>query len=342
MQIENAGGLDVSGYADAVQRLSDLEWLTYKETAQSVIDDLFTGQIVEALHCTACSRLTVDIQTFNILPVPISHPRSMNGLVRLEDCLAKFGTVEELYGPDGLQCDCCNRKNASASGEPADGMRISQGAALGASPILPNGITRIRVGDTLRRRKLGSDSAIYSPMAGSSVAMSPIGSTRGELLNDSGFQEHGMRTSTPIAAGPPVRLTDGQRRSLLRQVPECMIVQLLRFTYSGGQPVKVHQPVILPLNNLDLTPQIVDTVIQRPDVATQTASHRYDLCGLCLHLGADVTASGHYISYGKTSDGEWYRYDDDQVVAVNMEYELSTRMVRENAYLAFYRRNGHS
>lgn len=337
--MEMAGGLDVEGYAEAVQRLSDLEWLTYKEKSQSVVDDLFTGQLVEALHCTACSRLTIDIQTFNILPVPIEKPRSLNGLVYLEDCLAKFGKVEELYGPDGLQCDCCNRKESRVDSQGSN--RAGYSTPVGPRPASINGITHTRIGETIRRRKFTSvDSAIYSP----SSVVSPIAGTREEVFNDSGFQDHtagGQRTSTPIHAVsvPPLKLTDGQQRTLLRQVPKCLIVQLMRYTYDGGQPIKLHRPVVLPLSGLDLTPQIVDTVIQRTDTpAHPPSSNRYDLYGLCLHLGADMTASGHYIAYGRLSDGTWYRYDDDHVTPVNMEYELSTRQVRENAYLAFYRR----
>ena len=341
-QIELAGGLDVTGYAEAVQRLADLEWLTYKESEQSVVDGLFTGQLVEALHCTACSRLTVDIQTFRILPVPIGQPRSLNGLVHLEDCFTKFGTVEELYGREGIQCQCCNRRRSTVDNDAAPRAGTPTSSVY-ASP------SNHRRTEMFRCRKLLSDSAIYSSIGGQSTEMlSPIQAGQSDVFHDSGFQDHllsgrGMCTSTPIySTGLPVQLTDGQRRSFLRQLPECLIVQLMRFSYAEGQPVKLHRPVTVPLTGLDLTPLIVDTVMQRRDVTATTTSQRYDLYALCVHLGAAATSSGHYISYGKALDGNWYRYNDAKVTAVNMDYELSTRLVRENVYLALYRRTNLS
>ncbi len=124
----------------------------------------------------------------------------------------------------------------------------------------------------------------------------------------------------------------------MRQLPECLIVQLLRFTYQQGSPHKVHRPVSIPLTNLDLTQLVADNVIKREDLATPHPVHRYELYGLCLHLGAESTSYGHYVAYSKAATGEWFRFSDEVVASVNIDYELSTRQVRENAYLLFYRK----
>lgn len=63
----------------------------------------------------------------------------------------------------------------------------------------------------------------------------------------------------------------------------------------------------------------------------------YELHAVSLHLGAECTANGHYLTYAKCADGHWYRFDDARVDAVNMDYELTTRTVRENTYLLFYK-----
>ena len=281
---------------------------------------------MEAQHCIACNRISVGIQTFNVLPVPIVDPRELNGIVYLEDCFAKFGNIEDLIGLDGLCCDTCNQLQMSKHSNP----RTSDG-----SPVLRNGGATKNVLN-LRKAPSTSDSALQATFGHNSI-MSPI---PGDPTNNSGFRDHHIRTSTPIRGTiSPVRLTDGQRRSLLRQLPECLIVQLMRFSYHQGQPRKLGRPVSIPLVKLDLTHLIIDNVMKREDLTALNACFRYDLCGLCMHLGSESTSYGHYIAYAQASDGHWYKFDDEVVSQVNMEYELNTRQVRENAYLLFYRKS---
>ena len=342
-QIEQANGLDNDSYAEPIQRLSDLEWLTYKEGNNSVIDDLFTGQMVEAQHCIACNRISVGIQTFSILPVPIVEARKLNGLVYLEDCFTKFGNIEDLFGANGLRCEACNRRQVAT---PPSGSAMNLLATTGvvASPVLVNG----NVGRQLRRRLGGgvtatpTDSAIMLP-----CVVSPIVSDTSQC-NDSGYHDNKQfRTSTPIRSGSavtvatttsPDRLTDGQRRSLLRQLPECLVVQLMRFSYHDGEPRKLLRPVSVPLHNLNLTHLIIDNVLRRDGLTAISSSYRYDLYAVCVHLGSSSIAFGHYVAYVVAADGKWYRFDDDIVTAVNMEYELNTKRLRENAYMLFYRK----
>jgi ubiquitin carboxyl-terminal hydrolase 8 len=277
-----------------------LEWLTYKDENASILDDLFTGQLVEAQHCTACNRISVNIQTFNILPVPIVGPRQISGIVHLDDCFAKFGTIEELYGPEGLQCEGCNRAFME---QPA------------ATPV----------------RRPGMGNGIVSPIANSS-----------NIISDNSFSDSLFKTSTPIHGAPVprgIKVTDGQRRSLLRQLPECLIVQLLRFSFHQGQPRKVYRPVSIPLNTLDLTSLIIDNVMKREDLTALHTCFRYNLYGLVLHLGGESTGFGHYVAYTQASNNVWYKFDDHNVTEVNMEYELNTKTVRENAYLLFYKKS---
>lgn len=355
-QIEAANSLDSDTYAEPIQRLSDLEWLTYKEKNNSIIDDLFTGQLVEAQRCVACNRISCSIQPFSILPVPIVEPRQLNGLVYLEDCFTKFGTTEDLFGPDGLRCECCNNRNGSNNTPLAVGQMINgpfspiskASEAITASPVLSNGgVDNKDLLNVHKRRLLRTDSGLTSsPVPGTMAppplsAMSPIPSN-GEGLNDSGFHDNQLRTSTPIHSSTALalKLTDGQRRSLLRQLPECLIVQLMRFSQYFGELRKLRKPVSVPLNGLDLTNLIIDNVMRREDMTAMHSSFRYDLYGVCLHLGGDSMSAGHYIAFVKLQNGQWFKFDDESAVAVNMEYELTTKQVRENAYLLFYRKCG--
>jgi ubiquitin carboxyl-terminal hydrolase 8 len=342
-----ASGLDNNSHAEPMQRLSDLEWLIHKQENKSVIDDLFTGQLVEAQHCLSCNRISVGIQTFNILPVPIVEPREVSGVVYLMDCFSKFGNMENLFDSDGLQCPCSNKNIDTPVCINTPGLTTNT-AALSAKATNQQKGPTTHVG-----RLLSRDSAVGSPvtsshlMFGQSTLMSPIPSSTAEVLNDSGFQDNQYKTSTPILHDrthstdiKPSNLTNGQRRSLLRQLPECLIVQLLRFRYNSSMHdlCKIHTPVNIPLKNLDLNSVVFDTVVKREDLTTPPEAYEYDLYGVCLHLGAGATNCGHYISYCMVSDGTWWKFDDEEVTQVNMEFELNSRLVRENAYMLFYKR----
>lgn len=332
MQIELANGLENDSYAESIQRLSDLEWLLHKQFNDSIVDGLFTGQLVEASLCTSNKRISVTLQTFNVLPVPLAAPRPVSGLVMLEDCFTAFCHIEHLVSSASGAADFawdanCAQQNKAGSG--AGGILTPQMAPKTRSST---------------RSAHSTDTALQSPLSRMS-AVSPIAG-HPEFVNDSGFCDNVFKTSTPIRDGggkSGTASSDVQRRCLLRQLPECLIIQLMRFQYNvqQGRPTKLRAPVSVRLKGLDLQALVYDTVTQREDIATPAGvggSHMYDLYGLCLHLGADSTHHGHYISYSLAADGRWYRFDDEMVTEVNMEYELTTKEVRQNAYMLFYKR----
>ena len=342
LQIEQANGLDNESYAEPIQRLSDLEWLAYKDANRSVVDDLFTGQLVDAQHCVACNRISVSIQPFRTLALALSEARGSDGLVYLEDCFASFAHVERLSGSNGLHCATCSTPWLPAAAAAAESPSVL------VSPIEQPGVAR---------RRRGECRGTLEAAAAAAAAASPIPKAR-DLFNDSGFHDNRFRTSTPIAAGGAggagagrgggkPRLTDGQHRSLLRQLPDCLTVQLLRFTSpgggggGGGETRKLTRPVAVPIARLDLTHLLIDSVLRRDDIAA-TGGPRllYDLYAVSTHHGGDGgIAGGHYVAYAADADGRWHCFDDDRVTPVNMAYELKTRRVRENVYLLFYKRS---
>ncbi|KAL8588494.1 hypothetical protein ACOMHN_022281 [Nucella lapillus] len=327
-EIELANGLENDSYAESIQRLSDLEWLLHKQLNESIIDGLFSGQLVEALLCTSNNRISVNLQTFNVLPVPLAAPRPVSGLVMLEDCFTSFCNIEKLVSStSGFAWNTDNKRAAGGdmSTPPMMGKTQSGGRSsmAGGVPSSQSHLDRMS-------------------------AMSPI-LGQPEFVNDSGFCDNVFKTSTPIreagskAGGVPPPSSDIQRRCLLSHLPECLIIQLMRFQYSvqQGRSAKLRSPVSVRLKGLDLQELMCDTVTQLDDLAGptgQASSQMYDLYGLCLHLGADSTHHGHYVSFSLASDARWYRYDDEIVTEVNMEYELTTKEVRQNAYLLFYKR----
>ncbi|XP_052252966.1 uncharacterized protein LOC127859507 [Dreissena polymorpha] len=324
-EIDSANGLNNDSYAEPIQRLSDLEWLTYKQSNHSVVDNLFTGQLVEAYHCLIDNHLTVTTQTFNILPVPIVCPRDLSGLVHLEDCFTKFCNVEHLAGTEGFQCGHCNKTNSVANHCP------------------PSGHQKNLRSKVVQSSQGSVDSAFHSTLLSNSSCMSPI--PRPDGLNDSGFHDNVFRTSTPVGEGSRFvfasrSIREIERRCLLRQLPECLVIQLMRFSYNQftQQSRKINSAVSIPVKGLDLTSIVYDNVTNREDMSPGQRVKKYDLYGVCVHLGAESTNFGHYICYCLSENGIWYKFDDELVWEVNIDYEMTTREIRENAYLLFYKR----
>lgn len=320
--------MDNDSYAEAIKKLADLEWLTQKQANNSVIDDIFTGQLVIAYHCLADNHISVNMQTFRVLPVPIVSPREVSGLVFLEDCFTRFCNIEHLFGQDLQECSWCN-KGSNFTTPP----RLAYNQSVARTP-------------QMNSNRFGSvDSALQSPST-STTFMSPIVGNR-EILNDSGFHDNAFKTSTPLGENTlqfsmaKKNIRDAQRRCLLRQLPECLVIQLMRFGFNqvSRQSRKIHAAVSIPLHGLDLSGIIYDTVANQEDVTGVHTNYKYDLYGVCVHLGADSTNFGHYVSYCLCDGDCWYRFDDEVVTEVNMDYEITTRALRENSYLLFYKRS---
>ena len=267
---------------------------------------------METHRCQNCNRLSsVSIQTFSVLPVPILG--AVYGRTRLEDCLERFGDVQNLSKTREHKCH-----------NPA-----------------PSSVTHINQSQHKDGMVNGEELHGFLPQSPISPMMS----------NDSGFTslssfDSQNRTSTPKGTGNAQMRTNStssqdQGRSLLRHLPRCIIFQLNRFTYSQGYTAKHRQPVGIPLTGLDLTSLIFDKVTQREDLTAMDTTYKYELYALCMHIGGESTTYGHYVAYCKAADKKWYRYDDEHVKEVNMDHELQTAEVQENAYLLFYSRTAN-
>lgn len=61
-----------------------------------------------------------------------------------------------------------------------------------------------------------------------------------------------------------------------------------------------------------------------------TMLRRYDLVSVVVHHGSS-TSSGHYISYVKSSSGQWYVADDSRVAQVRVD-----QVLKQQAYILLY------
>ena len=297
--------------------------MTSKQKSHSIIDDVFSGQLIEAYRCFAGNHLSVNMQIFNILPVPIGTAFNFAGLVPLQTCFTKFCKSECLFRSEGLECDMCKKQLA------------------GSGSLVKRSLPRTPV---TRSRLRSTDSAFRSGILSSTV-MSPIPGTT-DASNDSGFSDKVFRTSTPVETGgrlflPSRHEEETERRCLLRQLPDCLVIQLLRFSFDQytRQSCKVSTPISIPLKGLDLSDIVYDNVTNREDLTAGNNEQKYDLYAVCSHLGADSTNYGHYVCHCLAENGIWYKFDDEEVTDVNMAHELTTRSLREDSYLLFYKRS---
>lgn len=145
-------------------------------------------------------------------------------------------------------------------------------------------------------------------------------------------------TSTSDPPPPVDGLRPGQCRTLMRKLPPCLIVQLLRFEYSQrlGKTLKVSTPVDFPLTSLNLRSTLFEEAVCLPSPCDDPVV--YDLYAMAVHVGDSDPSFGHYYSYCLESNGLWYMFNDNIVTEVgNMQRECQELFVRQNVYLLFYR-----
>ncbi|KAG5683634.1 hypothetical protein PVAND_012906 [Polypedilum vanderplanki] len=102
----NKGGQKISLHID--DDMSDLEkshvmWEWYTKRENSVIKDLFVGQLKSSLHCTHCEKTSVMYDPFWDLSVPV--PSTPN--CKLDKCLELFTVKDVLDGNEMPYCDYC-------------------------------------------------------------------------------------------------------------------------------------------------------------------------------------------------------------------------------------------
>jgi ubiquitin C-terminal hydrolase len=106
------------------------------------------------------------------------------------------------------------------------------------------------------------------------------------------------------------------------RTPPLLVVNLKRFK---GMQSKQNTLVHFPIEGLDMSNFVIS---QRQREAEPLV---YDLFGVSNHYGQ--LQGGHYTAYAK-NDGQWYRFNDDEVEDIENE----TSIVSSAAYNLFYAR----
>ena len=120
LQLKCAQSDKDSTFRDLLTRLAEADWVLGSEKASFLTRELFLGQMVEARKCESCKKMSVNVEYFTILPLPIPETQAIHVRLSLTDCLEQFGIVEKLTSSNKIVCSC---SFASGSGELTPGIR---------------------------------------------------------------------------------------------------------------------------------------------------------------------------------------------------------------------------
>ena len=95
-------------FKQCLATLSEVDWELYWQRNSSSIYELFLGQLVEARQCQLCNKMSVNVEYFTVLllPVPSLAVNDTTHVFKLQDCFEKFSKVEDLVKGNMLHCSC--------------------------------------------------------------------------------------------------------------------------------------------------------------------------------------------------------------------------------------------
>jgi len=105
--------------------------------------------------------------------------------------------------------------------------------------------------------------------------------------------------------------------------PDILIIDFKRF---NNRSQKNQILVTFPLDNLDLSKYVI---------GYKKESYKYELYGICNHSGSVI--GGHYTSFVKNANGNWYHFNDQEVSVVVTPENIIT----PKAYCLFYRKKNN-
>jgi ubiquitin C-terminal hydrolase len=102
--------------------------------------------------------------------------------------------------------------------------------------------------------------------------------------------------------------------------PDILIIDFKRF---NNRFQKNQILVTFPLDNLDLSKYVI---------GYKKECYKYELYGVCNHSGSVM--GGHYTSFVKNANGNWYHFNDQEVSSV----VIPDNVITPKAYCLFYRK----
>ena len=94
---------------EPVEIQSEKWWIYNKDRDDSIITDLFSGQLMSRIECLKCGHCSYAFD--NYMDLSVSIPRKalrITGYISLEECLRSFITSEKM-DECGYKCSKCKR-----------------------------------------------------------------------------------------------------------------------------------------------------------------------------------------------------------------------------------------
>tara|TARA_Y100000816_G_scaffold280099_1_gene253107 strand:- start:440 stop:1453 length:1014 start_codon:yes stop_codon:yes gene_type:complete len=114
---------------------------------------------------------------------------------------------------------------------------------------------------------------------------------------------------------------DVNQKTKFWNLPEILVICIKRFSFDGKK--KENKLIDFPINNLDLSKYVI---------GYNKNNNIYDLYGVCNHSGR--LQGGHYTSYVKTTNDNWYHFNDTIVSKLNNHKTI----ISPKAYCLFYKK----
>lgn len=117
-------------------------------------------------------------------------------------------------------------------------------------------------------------------------------------------------------------LVSASKSVKILELPEIIILHLMRFSYGSQGSAKLSKPVYFPL----------ELFLKRELLVLPTAEGRkFELVATITHHGREPS-KGHYTADILHPSGKWLRYDDASVVAISIN-----KVLHDQAYVLFYK-----
>lgn len=102
-EVRRSTSTNPESYSESVRRLAEIEWEEHSKSNQSVIAEMFSGQMVRGTICNQCQELSCTHQEIRVLQLdvnaaPNGHP------IQIENCLQQFTLAETLVGDEQRFC----------------------------------------------------------------------------------------------------------------------------------------------------------------------------------------------------------------------------------------------
>ena len=105
MELEGANSDDIPSFRHSLTTLSEVDWELHWQRNSSTLYQLFLGQLMEIRECQLCKTMSVNVEYFTVLPLPVPSVH-VGTTYELKDCFGLFSEVEDLLQSNMLHCSC--------------------------------------------------------------------------------------------------------------------------------------------------------------------------------------------------------------------------------------------